>query len=232
MTAARAAVAVVLASAGACANLPAIDPACGNGVLEPGEDCDTDDAGCVACGWKCSSDSDCADIRSPKDPSVYRCGADTFCHAASGVLGGQASAQPFAAPRFYVADIDRDRYGDAVGIANDAILTRFGDRGGLLQASRETLTPVHGGEPALADVDSDGVLDAIVPARDGFVAYASPARAVTPYAFSYQLEGIRIAPRALFPIDGTHIGVLLDDINNSDHLIGAASTSAIPTRFR
>src|SRR4051812_3383075 len=104
---------LVVALAG-CVDLPAITPACGNGVLEPGEDCDTPSERCQRCGWACGSGGDCSDIPLPRDGRGYICGADNVCHAPGGALATESSAAAFAADRFYVTDVDGDRIGDAV----------------------------------------------------------------------------------------------------------------------
>ncbi|MDB4955175.1 MAG: hypothetical protein JWO36_2744 [Myxococcales bacterium] len=218
----KAAALTVLAGLCACVDLPAIEPGCGNGILEPGEVCDVRDAQCVACGWTCAHDSDCAAIPAPRDASAYRCGTDRQCHAPAGTLAGQTSAQPFAAQSVFVTDVDRDGYGDAVGLSAESLVTRFGDDAGHLDVARSTLTPVRAGASEVLDIDGDGALDVLVPARDGAVAYTSPHGAMSPFAFALSLNiPLQLLPRVLIPIDGKRIVALVDDPLGSGSLVGA-----------
>ena len=58
---------------------------CGNGLLEPGEDCDNEAASCVRCAVTCDKANDC-----PSD--AYACGNDGFCHAPGGQLADPTGA--------------------------------------------------------------------------------------------------------------------------------------------
>lgn len=227
-----------IAIAAGCANLPPIQPACGNGVLEPGEDCDTPSARCQACGWTCDSNRDCSDIPAPRDGAAYACGADGFCHAAGGVIGDETSAQPFPADRVLVTDVDHDRIGDAVGISVTSIATRAGDTAGQLASERDTLTPGAAGEAAILDLDRDGTSDIMLPTRDGLVAYASPQDTITPYAIAIELpDGVKITERAVVPIDGKRLVILVDDPERVDRLaagivdISAPALSVTPVQL-
>ena len=69
---------------------------CGNGLLEPGEDCDNDAANCVRCAVTCDLPSDC--------PSgAYACGVDGFCHAPGGQLADPTAPVTFQADDFLAA---------------------------------------------------------------------------------------------------------------------------------
>src|SRR5512142_2749014 len=97
-----------------CTNLPDYSETCGNGVIDRGESCDDGDTMlCVKCRLRCPShtDDDCA-----KAGPGYRCGADDFCHAPSGVFWREEAPSSFAFPvgQGPVADLDGDRIGDLV----------------------------------------------------------------------------------------------------------------------
>jgi hypothetical protein len=67
---------------------------CGNGLLEPGEDCDSDAANCVRCAVTCDPGA------CPSD--AYTCGVDGFCHAPGGELaepGAPATSSACRRPR-------------------------------------------------------------------------------------------------------------------------------------
>src|SRR5688572_26774880 len=79
---------ILLVFVAACSTLSDVDEKiCGNGVLEPGEDCDSSDESCKACGLVCDhemgpdADAQCAAY---KGAAGYVCGADDFCHAPAG----------------------------------------------------------------------------------------------------------------------------------------------------
>src|SRR5262249_28915828 len=146
--------ALVLAALAGCANLAEVAPSCGNGFLDPGEDCDVrDDPRCVSCGWTCTTDAHCADSHLPGDAAGYAVGGDRVCQAPGGVLGPQASAQLFPVQSFFITDVDHDGIGDAVGLSDVSIVTRLGDPEGQLALTRSTLTPASTGAPAIVDLD-------------------------------------------------------------------------------
>ena len=230
MTSLRLLAIAVIASA--CASLPDISPSCGNGVLDPGEDCDTpDDSRCQACGWTCATTADCAAIPAPRDGSDYACGADGFCHAAGGELAAQSGQPLFAAQQFYVTDLDGDGYGDAVGVSTASITTLSGDPAGALTASRTTPTAAAAGAPVIADINGDGPLDVLLPTRDGIVAYASPAGTISPFSFAFE-SSLRVLPQVLVPIDRKRFAVLTTDPLMPAHLIGSiVDISVLPPTF-
>jgi hypothetical protein len=213
----------VLVAVTGCADLPPLElGTCGNGILDPGEDCDTHDARCVACAWTCD-DLDCSGIPAPRDGHGYACGAEHVCHAPGGVLATTPTTnQELAVQTIFITDVDRDHYGDVVGVSADAIVSRFGDPAGKLERETATVIPTVGGPIAIADLDGDKARDVLVPARDGLVAFASPQHAMSPFALTVELAGVgNLQLRALFSIDGKRLGVLVDDPRGSGHLVGA-----------
>jgi hypothetical protein len=214
--------AIVLALVASCADLPPIVARCGNGVLEPGEDCDTpDDPRCQACGWTCTSTADCASIPPPKRSQDYACGVDGFCHAPGGELAPETAAPQLDADQFYTTDINGDGFGDVVGVAATTLETRFGDPAAQLAGSAIEITAGAAGAAAISDIDGDGRLDTLVPTRDGIAAYASPYRALLPYAFPIEVAGAAVAPVALAPLDGTHVVALY--AGSASTIVGAVA---------
>ena len=75
----RVPLAIVFVLAG-CSGLDSLERnVCGNGVIEPGEDCDSSSASCVACAVVCTAAKDCP-------TADYTCGVDGFCHAPGGAF--------------------------------------------------------------------------------------------------------------------------------------------------
>src|SRR5688500_6306671 len=115
------ALAILVLVCGACSDLGTIATGvCGNGAIEPGEDCDHPDPNrCVACELRCEGgDAPC--------PAGYACAADGFCRAPSGVFYPGASA-PFAVTDFAVSDVNFDGAGDVMGTTSTSITVLQGD---------------------------------------------------------------------------------------------------------
>jgi hypothetical protein len=172
----------------ACSSLSDIDPdVCGNGILEPGEDCDASDPRCVACGIQCDAgigpdgDAQCAAYPGALG---FVCGADQLCHAPAGKFR-EATQLSTSIDTFRATDIDRDGYGDLVVQSATAIRVLFGNADGHPTTSQQVLTPIARGAATYADLDLDsaGKLDVLLPAADGIVAYTSPYGVLSPYPF-------------------------------------------------
>ncbi|MGE0396243.1 MAG: FG-GAP repeat domain-containing protein [Kofleriaceae bacterium] len=158
----------------ACTSFEPIDRGvCGNGLVEAGEDCDSDDPSCQRCAVLCSDDTDCP-------TSAYACGTDGTCHAPSGALGSPVAAGAFQVDDIAITDIDRDGIGDAVGVSSTSIAIRYGEAAGRLSRAESVLTPSHSSPPAIGDLDGDGATDIAVLASDGLVAYGSRFGALAP----------------------------------------------------
>jgi len=146
---------------------------CGNGVVEPGEDCDSTEPSCIACAVACTTAADC-----PND--AYACGTDDRCHAPGGTLGQGQVAGAFAANEYRITDIDQDGLGDVIGASRSSIVIRHGAASGLLASLDSTLTPTQTGPASFGHLDGDGSLDLAITTPDGIVAYTSPYGTLSP----------------------------------------------------
>src|SRR5438067_13756300 len=117
-----------------CTDLAPLKPGvCGNGVLEPGEDCDSNDPTCIRCARVCSTASDCP-------TPDYACGIDGFCHAPGGALGAPSVPVPFQVDDLVITDVNHDGVGDAIGLSKTSLVVRFGDGNGALSAAQSMVT--------------------------------------------------------------------------------------------
>lgn len=181
-----------------CTDFATIDRGvCGNGLLEPGEDCDSGDARCVRCAVTCSARSDCPTID-------YTCGVDGLCHAPGGGLAAPHSAGTFQASDLRVTDVDHDGLGDAMGLSRTSVVVRHGEATGQLGTLDSLVTPTQTGPAALGDLDGDGSLDLTLTTADGLVSYASPFGELAPIAVNSALidksNGAALDFRAFFHI--------------------------------
>lgn len=173
---------LLLALTTGCTSFDSLDRGvCGNGLIEPGEDCDSSDASCVRCAATCEAATDCP---SP----AYACGTDGLCHAPGGVLAPPAGAGPFQVNDLAITDLGNDGTGDVVGLSRTSIVVREGDPSGLLSRGVSIVTPFQTGRPAFGDLDGDGSLDITMSTPDGLVTYASPLGALTPMPVSSALS--------------------------------------------
>lgn len=198
----RAVMAVMLV-ASACSNLDSLDRSvCGNGIVEPGEDCDSRAEHCEACGIRCETTEQCAERGGPG----FVCGADELCHAPAGTfrLGGEVE-MPVTSYR--VTDIDGDRIGDVLTQSQTAITVLYGNADGAVSTSASIQTPFARGAAFFADLDG-GSLDAIMPTADGIVAYHAPFDVPAPYPFPNLVSSEMGQPLFTHPIDDTVLGIV------------------------
>ena len=188
----------------ACTDFSTIERGvCGNGIVEPGEDCDSNDPSCVRCAVVCSSASDCP-------TTDYACGADGLCHAPAGKLASPTAPVSFAADDIRITDLDHDGIGDLVGVSKTSLVVRFGDAAGGLARLDSIVTPAQTGPAAFGDLDGDGSIDVTVSARDGLVSYTSPFGAPSPVDIESPIFGSDGQPldiASLFPIGSLQLGV-------------------------
>jgi len=146
---------------------------CGNGLIEPGEDCDSDDESCVRCAVSCDSVADCPN-------ADYACGNDGLCHAPGGALGTPSGAVTFQADDLVVTDVDHDGAGDVVGVSNTSLVVRHGDPAGALAGVDSIVTPAQSGPAAFGDLDGDGAIDVTLSTADGLVSFTSRFGTLSP----------------------------------------------------
>jgi hypothetical protein len=183
-----------------CSELPPINEGvCGNGILEPQEDCDNPTALCVQCAMLCGDMAQC--------PSGFTCANDGVCHAPGGVFEQVPRVTtPFPVLGFRIVDVDFDGYGDVVGLNPTALTTRYGNDSGQLPRSHAMVTPQVLGFPAMTYLVEPQVDDVVLPTADGLVAYSGALGVPTPRQFPLgQLEfmGDRPEPFDAVSVDDT-----------------------------
>jgi hypothetical protein len=192
----------ILVALAACTTFEPIERnVCGNGLLEPGEDCDSPDPSCVACAVACTTGSDCPN-------AAYTCGVDGLCHAPSGLFA-QPTPQVLAlVDEMQIADIDRDGIGDVLGVSSTQLDVRFGDPTASLATDSSLATSEQTASVSFGDVDGDGVTDATIVTQDGIVTFTSPYGALA--AAPSQLPiGSNAQLFASFPISSLAFGVIV-----------------------
>ena len=180
---------------------------CGNHLLELGEDCDRDDPTCVRCAVTCATAADC-----PGDE--YACGVDGLCHAPGGVFENPTAGATLQADDVRVTDIDRDGYGDVIGVSTTSIVVRHGSSTGTLATASSFVTPAQSGPPAFSDLDGDGALDVTLTTLDGIVSYTSPFGTLSPVDIESPIldqQGQPITILSMFSIGALQLGLFVDD---------------------
>lgn len=202
----------MLAVLAACTTFDPIERGvCGNGLIEPGEDCDSPDPSCVACSVACTAAADCPN-------AAYTCGVDGLCHAPSGMFSQPTAPILDLIDQLQVADIDRDGIGDVVGVSSTSIDVHYGDPDALLASSAVYATPLQTGTVAFGDIDGDGVADATMITQDGIVSFTSPYGALTAAVSLFPLagsDGQTLDVITTFPISDLAIGLVIGGSANA-----------------
>lgn len=181
---------LALLAAASCAELPAMPAgACGNGVVEEGEQCDTvavgegtecESPGVVnACRYVCDSDG------TPACPAGWSCGDDGACRHASGAFA-PVSGSPwrFFADGFVIGDIDGDEIDDLIGHRASGLHVRFGSDDGQFRTEFLRNTDIQVGAPAIADLDGDDRLDIVATGAGGLTGFLGQAdRSLAPIVY-------------------------------------------------
>lgn len=142
---------------------------CGNGVLEPGETCDTfapDGQACGAPGEVGACQPICRG--SARCPSGLACGADGICRAPGGRFGEPTTSGDFLGEVAFlrVADVDGDGLQDLLAFTGSGVSVRFGDPEGRFVDEFDFPVPIRR-VPDVGDLDGDGRADAVVPLNGG-----------------------------------------------------------------
>lgn len=170
---------LLVAIVAGCTDFQTIDRGvCGNGVVEPGEDCDSSDPSCVKCAYACKLDADCEMGGLPG----YTCGPGGLCGAPAGKLAPAHAIATVSFSDVRISDINDDRIADLIGLSPTSLTTRFGDAIAPLTTSVSLNTSTQTGAAGWGDLDNDGRLDLMIPTRDGLVAYSSTYGELSPLA--------------------------------------------------
>jgi FG-GAP-like repeat len=173
---------------------------CGNGIVDPGEDCDGPSASCGApasdhpCRFLCEKPADC--------PAHYDCGHDGVCREPTGNFSKQASIPTEEELSFAVADVDDDGNVDIVGLNQGRWLgvDYLGSSG--LSAStlfRSSALPFAVGQLTSGDERADIVH---LPGAEVGVLTGQADRTLLPEAYA----GIQLPPNpVLFIMDAIHV---------------------------
>lgn len=199
----------------ACTDFDTLDRGvCGNGLIEPGEDCDSSDASCVRCAVTCDEPTDCP-------TAAYACGTDGLCHAPGGTLAPPVPAGPFQVNDFQITDIGGDGTGDVIGLSRTSIVVKTGDMTGQLRTSASIVTPFQTGRPAFGDLDGDGSLDITMTTPDGLVSYTSPLGELTPLPVQSRLgdAGAQFDLVGLYRVSNGALGAWLSSTANDTLLL-------------
>lgn len=224
---------------GGCSELNSIEQGvCGNGVVEPNEDCDSVLAHCFECSLVCATTEDCAAFGGPG----FVCGPDGLCHAPAGSFL-HAAQVPIAVDSYRIADTNADGVGDVIAQSGSSVSVLYGDFLGSLSTSATVQSPIAQGPVTFAKLDGDGVPDLLVPTADGIAAFTFEFGVPTPYPFPSLVSGIPGGePLMTFPIGEQYLGgvdlhpvnglelVVLEVTGSGERVVGrTAMCNATPT---
>ncbi len=159
-----------LAALTACTDLTAAtSDVCGNGAIDPGEDCDGNAASGQACGaagdanachFVCTAGAAC--------PTGFACGVDERCRAPSGTFALGGGPFPFVVSTFRAGDVDGDGIADLIGLVGTHAEIRHGNAAADFSNVTDQLIPASSGN-AIIDLDGDGRTDVLLASSLGMV---------------------------------------------------------------
>lgn len=164
---------VALGSIVACTELPDVSAGvCGNGIVDPGEDCDgadylgnpcgEPDALTYACRLECLDPAESGALADaePRDacPTGWGCGADGICRAWSGELES-LDAFEVDVRQIAIADFDGDGAGDIVTVGSSGVVVHYFDAGELAESA---VVGAPDQVPAIGDLTGDGRADLVL----------------------------------------------------------------------
>lgn len=205
---------IVLASLAlaACSDLQGLQQStCGNGLIEPGEDCDSPLAHCDRCSIVCFDDNECNAITG----GGYICGPDLRCHAPAGTF---LRTQPIAldVDALRIADVSQppDGFGDLLAKSSSAVTVAYGAADGVPATRVSVQAPTSQGPVTFAKLDGDNTLDLLVPTPDGIAAFTFGFGTPSPYTFPQLLEGggggMTGQPLMAFSLDDDYVAAVGD----------------------
>jgi hypothetical protein len=178
-----------------CTTLPNIDKnSCGNGVIDPGEDCDGFPAGqCVKAGQENQCHLSCNTTIDPSFtcPVAWSCGLDYFCRRGSGNFTLSENIDQSGVQRLAVADFDSDGRGDIVSATNSAVHIHFTNKVGG-QDSSLTL-PFRSLAMVIGNLGGEGQTnrDLVIPTSGGFNVFQGESdRDLAAIPYSATLNGV------------------------------------------
>lgn len=170
-----------LVTAGACIVFDELPGGvCGNGVIDPGEDCDTFGRDVV----RCAAPGEAAQCRLVCDdgvtcPEGWGCGSDHVCREPSGAFGGPAHVLDETVGLILVEDFDGDGRKDLLTSGADVVIgtgmglelasvtpngevrAHFFSPSGTLEQSVPVVTDPNA-HPSVGDLSNDGLADVVV----------------------------------------------------------------------
>ncbi|HTL32131.1 MAG TPA: hypothetical protein VL326_03345 [Kofleriaceae bacterium] len=212
-------------AAAGCSNLPDYTAnTCGNRVIDRGEDCDSGLNCDDQCRLRCPGgyDKECTDIAG----TAYKCGADFFCHAPSGVFRAAFTTRfAFSVQQGRAGDIDGDKIGDIIGFSDVSVDVRFGDPAAAMSSRATAIVPFANSAIALRTITGDpgdpvtmrpqtpDREDILLPTADGIAGVTARNKALVAYPFSNGAGARGLCatvdntaePRESFSIDKHHL---------------------------
>lgn len=179
---------------------------CGNGVLERGEDCDSQVDASLGASLACAqhgTDHECRYVCGPQSgcPEGWGCGDDGVCRSDSGSFAPTLAISDWVPQSLAVADLDGDRSPELVGaFANRLEIVRFDPIVGA-GAPRVLGSLPATGPIAAADLDADGLADVLLPSSEGVSIWRGQPSG-EPLAMAYATT--TIPTDALWPIPAAH----------------------------
>jgi hypothetical protein len=199
----RTLVVTALALVAGCKDLPDIGAdRCGNGVVEPAEDCEPVGDGAGSCGAEETANACffvCADGEGC--PTGFQCGADDRCRRGSGEFVAGPTVN-FVLDQIAIGDVDGDRFDDVVTASGTSLMVGFGSEELDLASSLDTQVASPASALDVADLNDDAIDDVLVAIPAGVQTLLGTGdRALDP--FSYPIS-------FLDPASGSVRGVAVD----------------------
>lgn len=184
----------------ACADLAPIEEgACGNAVLDPGEDCDpppglvgSDGPRCERCQYACDATASC--------PLGWGCGANGICSRPSSDLANGQALSGWLPLSLSAVDLNGDGVVDLAGAFGDHVEFRLGTGAARFDAPILASSFIARGEISTAWLDSDARGDVVLPTEQGLLVWRGQA-AGAPQQVAYASYSAGGSPAVrMFPV--------------------------------